>query len=128
MTDKITQWIISVPPIYPVQGSLFSPNGFFWPSLVYFAFSVVYQSVFLLFFPLASLPSSSHMHGEGENCLTYSDLPAGEWEVFYDTLFLCNREATDLPYYLHLLISLFNLEMYAHILGKNSFQESKQNV
>lgn len=56
------------------------------------------------------------------------DLPAGEWEVFYDTLFLCNREATDLSYYLHLLISLFNPEMYAHNLGKNSFRESKQNV
>lgn len=44
---------------------LWSNWGFFWSYLVYLAFSVMYQSVFLLFFPLAN-PPSAHMHGKGE--------------------------------------------------------------
>lgn len=32
--------------------------------------------------------------------------------MFYDSLFLCNREVTDLPYYIQLFKSLFNPEIY----------------
>lgn len=38
--------------------------------------------------------------------------------MFYDILFLCNREVTDLPYYIQLFKSLFNPEICVCNLGE----------
>lgn len=38
--------------------------------------------------------------------------------MFYDILFLCNREVTDLSYYIKLFKSLFNPEIYVCNLGE----------
>lgn len=107
--------------VYLYLWSIFSLS--FWSCLVYLAFSVVYPLVFLLFLPSSQTHPLLTCMGKGKIASRILVLAAGEREVFYDTLFLCNREATDLPFYLHLFKSLFNPEIYAYILGKSYFSK-----